>query len=68
MAAGSLFATMQSLAMTGVFSGIGGGLIGSGLLKFIVDFGGLIGSGLLKSIVDFGGYGGRPEVAPMRTR
>lgn len=35
VAAGSLFATLQSLAMTGVLTGIGAGLIGTGVLNFL---------------------------------
>lgn len=44
MAAGSLFAIMQSMAMTGAFSAIGGVFIGGGLFKFTAD------SGILESI------------------
>lgn len=59
MAAGSLFATVQSWAMTGVFTGVGAGMIAAGSAWKVlrdVDWSALFEPGAL--ITMLGGLGG----------
>lgn len=57
-----MFATLQSLAMTGVLTGIGAGLIGTGVLNFLRgSLGGALGFKKVTTALQrriFGGGGG----------